>query len=107
MCLRLKHPAAFFIAVFCNSPRTNSQFGVLASQIAEPGQRKNLVEAFRQHLATNPRSPFLLDLHPLTENWCRYRTQIFDKEECSIVYCPKKYYNEQRFAPEITTSFGS
>lgn len=92
--------------VFCPSPRTNAQFSTLAGQIAEPGERKSLLQAYRNHLSTNPRSPFFLDLHPQSENWCRYRTQIFDTDECSIVYCPLKYYNEQTFKEKATSSAG-
>lgn len=92
--------------VFCPSPRTNAQFGHLASQIAEPGERKALLDAYHDHITSTTRAPFVLDLHPCTPNWCRYRSHIFDSDECSIVYCPRKYYNEQSFASEVTTLNG-
>lgn len=92
--------------VFCPSPRTNSQFACLASQITGPGERQALMQAYRDHLATTTQTPFVLDLHPCTPNWCRYKANLFENDECSIVYCPQKYYNDQKFTSEITTFDG-
>lgn len=91
--------------LFCPSPRTNAQFGHLATQIAAPGERKALLEAYNDHITNSPPcSPFLLDLHPLTPNWARYRTSIFPTDECTVVYCHKKHYNaDGSFASEVTT----
>jgi hypothetical protein len=89
--------------VFLPSPRMNASFSHLTSQIAEPEDRKALLDAYRDSIATSgPRTPFILDLHPATANWARYRTHIFPSNDCTIIYCPKRFYNDCISSPETT-----
>lgn len=93
--------------VFCPAPRTNSQFGYLATQVCSGDERRALVNAYKTHLENHPTEPFLLDLHPLTPNWARYRSHIFHSGECTIVHCPVKLYNAIKDSPEITAFIGN
>jgi hypothetical protein len=91
--------------IYLPSPRMNASFAHLVSQIAEPEDRKALLEAYRDSIATNgPRTPFILDLHPATANWARYRTHCFQSDVCSVIYCPQRYYHECTTSPETTVS---
>lgn len=87
--------------VYLPSPRTNSQFGHLATQISEPGESKALIEAYRDSLQKKY-TAFFCDLHPQSPNWCRFRTNIFPTDQCTIVYCPTRYSDECKADTQTT-----
>ena len=91
---------------FLPSPRMNASFTHLASQVTEPEDRKVLLESYRDACKSG-RTAFLMDLHPATANWARYRTHIFDSDECCVVYCPRRFYDECKSSAEVTLSDGA
>lgn len=89
---------AKYIVVF-NNPRDKLQFQYLARQIY-PENSKDLLNIFRD-ITEEPHSYLLIDLTQRTENFLRFRTDIFKRDYCTVICCrPNGFINGETVACE-------